>query len=213
MLVPAYKELLLRSPYFQRMFSGSYAHSTGSPEGAEILPQMPVDILQVILHLFYGCGTACPIIQKLERLIKSPTLAVELLCWLDYFGGSGGPYHRRILELIANQPIDPGSYPLLLKTLSDTTFGRQWFRYLLWLPFGKTTKEPRMPMVEASLSNDSLADEMIEMWTGLFLYLLDPEGSVKEDQNRHNLALIALTQPLPIDSPPEYCDFPANNLI
>ncbi|KAI2632739.1 BTB/POZ domain-containing protein [Xylaria nigripes] len=78
-LYPAHKAMLIRSPYFERMFSSGFMEAQGSEYLRIIKVDCPPQVLEIILRFLYTEQVECPLELALELLYASDMLFLDKL--------------------------------------------------------------------------------------------------------------------------------------
>ena len=177
-MVPAHQELLERFSYFRALFSANFAPGEKYKSGViHILPQMNVNVLQVVLHLLYSCdGTACPTIDQLESRITTPHQTAELLHFMDFIADDQVvPFHQRLLQLAKRVVTAPSDYPSLMRRLTHGSHSsflcQKWLGHLLRVPFTrKFTSAQRAELVRGVMElSPDVRDRVIQYWIDQYL--------------------------------------------
>lgn len=76
-LYPAHKAMLIRSPYFERMFSGEYLESQASAHLRVVTVDCSPAVLELVLGFLYTDSVACPLEHALDLLYAADMLFLD----------------------------------------------------------------------------------------------------------------------------------------
>lgn len=76
-LYPAHKAMLIRSPYFERMFSGDYVEAQSSAHLHVVRVDCSPAVLELVLGYLYTESVACPLEHALDLLYAADMLLLD----------------------------------------------------------------------------------------------------------------------------------------